>query len=137
MDYANLPVFSMMTQKMRYLSARQSVLAQNIANADTPGYAPRDVRAPDFKRMLSQTGQSVPLARTNPAHMTGKGGANGNNYKVNTLKDSYETNPDGNKVALDEEVQKMSFNQADYQQMTTLYRKTLDLYKTAIGRTGG
>jgi flagellar basal body rod protein FlgB len=40
-------------------------------------------------------------------------------------------------VSIEEEVQKMSFNQADYQQTTLMYRKTVDMFKTAIGRTGG
>jgi len=44
MQLNNLTLFRQMEQKMHWLSTRQSVLAENVANADTPAYTPRDLK---------------------------------------------------------------------------------------------
>ena len=46
MDLKNLTVFSLANKNMQYLSARQRVLAANIANASTPNYLAQDVEKP-------------------------------------------------------------------------------------------
>ena len=48
MNLGNLNVFSAATVKMGWLNQRQTVLAQNIANADTPNYRAKDLKAPTF-----------------------------------------------------------------------------------------
>ena len=53
---------------MAWLEARQRVLAGNVANADTPGYQPRDVRS--FASVLAgATGGAGPMAATDPRHL--------------------------------------------------------------------
>lgn len=136
MNFSDIPVFSLMQEKMRYLGARQAAIAQNIANVDTPDYAPRDIKKPDFNKQLSSTMGAMQMTQTHAGHMQGKKGAQGP-FKTYSPTYTYETNPNGNKVSIEEEIQKMSFNQADYQQTTLMYRKTVDMFKTAIGRTGG
>lgn len=136
MDYSSLPLFSLMNRTMHYLSERQTVLAQNIANADTPEYLPRDVKKPDFSREMTQAmGRLAPM-RTHAAHLEGAGQGAGM-LAAARRANTYETNPNGNRVSIEEEVQKMSLNQAEYQQVTALYRKTAEMFKTAIGRPGG
>ncbi len=136
MNYTDIPLLSLMKQKMNYLSARQGVLAQNIANADTPGFRAQDIKAPDFSAMVQQAGGMMPLARTDGKHLPG-GNANGSAFTPTARAVTFETNPNGNTVTLEEEVQKMAMNQMDYNQTLALYRKTADMFKTAIGRSGG
>lgn len=135
MDYGSLPLMKMMQNHMRYSGQRQAVIAQNIANADTPDYRAQDVKAPDFGAMAAAGGK-LPLARTDPAHMTG-GNAGGGAFRTFARAHTFETTPTGNNVAIDEEVQRMSLNQSDYQRTAALYRKTIDLFKTAVGRPSG
>ena len=52
MGLANMPLFAAMTDKMRWHQARQSVLAENVANAETPGYKARDLKAYSFEEHL-------------------------------------------------------------------------------------
>ena len=47
MDLSQSPLFSMLTRRLQWLGQRQQVLAQNIANSDTPGFKPRDVAGHD------------------------------------------------------------------------------------------
>ena len=56
MDPGKLALFRLAEQRLAWLDRRQEVLAQNIANADTPGYAARDL--PAFAKVLAIRGTS-------------------------------------------------------------------------------
>ncbi len=136
MNFENIPLFGMMKSKMAYMSERQSVLAQNIANADTPGYQARDVRAPDFKKSLIRASHQLNMAKTSNMHFNGARNSVSATGIIN--RDStYERNPTGNNVAIEEEMSKVAENQAEYQKVLNLYRKSVDMFKTAIGKTNG
>ena len=133
-----LSIFQALSGKMDYLSARQRVLAQNIANADTPNYRPHDLQAPDFSSVLHQTSATkvhaptISLAATQSGHMGTAGGANSQKLMLKTSRDTYEVSPDGNAVVLEEQVMKASNTAADYQLATQIYSKQLDLLRLAI-----
>ena len=44
MTLDDIPVFAMLRNRLGYLADRQQMIAQNVANSDTPGYTPRDLR---------------------------------------------------------------------------------------------
>ena len=52
MNLDKIPIFAALTEKMKWLTARQSVLAQNIANSDTPNYRARDLKPLEFREMI-------------------------------------------------------------------------------------
>ena len=54
MDLFNIPLFQRLTERMGWLGAREKVIAENIANADTPGYQPKDVVPLDFEQHLKK-----------------------------------------------------------------------------------
>ncbi len=112
--------------KLAWISARQSVLAANIANANTPGFKPRDLDP--FS--LPSPGH-VSLLTTDSGHIrTDSLAENPKNSKTHT----YETHPSGNAVVLEEEMTKLGEQQLDYQLASTLYVKSLGLLKIAVGR---
>ena len=45
MNLPDIPLFAMLRERMSWLNQRQGVLSQNVANADTPGYGARDLKA--------------------------------------------------------------------------------------------
>ena len=55
MDLQNLSLYQMSEEKMRWLAQRQSVLSQNIANANTPNYMPSDVEPLKFKEFVGES----------------------------------------------------------------------------------
>ena len=69
MDLNSIPLFKMISRRMTWLNQRQKVLAQNIANADTPGYRPQDLVPVDFSKLAAQAERTVSLAATNPRHI--------------------------------------------------------------------
>ncbi len=126
MDISDIPLFALADQRLAWVDARQSLLARNIANADTPRWQSRDLKP--FAATLRQAG--VVLARTDPGHLApaGIGGAFGAAAQV------AERAPDGNSVALDKELAKIADTDAAHDLVMNLSKKYLGLVRTAIGR---
>src|SRR5437764_2344117 len=74
MPISDIPIFSMLRTRMQWHQERQQVLADNVANADTPNFRPSDLSPPDFNRPPNAGGPVV-LARTDPKHLTAGGSA--------------------------------------------------------------
>lgn len=132
MELFQLKLFQRMSDRMGWLSARQTVLAQNIANADTPEYVPHDMKALSFEDHLTKV-TPVVQERTDPMHMTGTSTAAASIDDQKTKK-QYETAPVGNSVVLEEQMMKLADAQHSYQLMTNLYRKHVEMLKMALGR---
>ena len=132
MDLFQLKLFQRMSERMGWLGARQQVLAQNIANADTPHFVPHDMKALKFVDHMNEVA-SITQARTDPMHMTGTSSAAASIDEQKTKK-QYETAPVGNSVVLEEQMVKLADAQHSYQLMTNLYRKHVDMLKMALGR---
>ena len=131
-------------REMKHLAERQRVIAQNIANSETPGFKSRDVAAPDFcdllRQLQQQQGGMPHVARprvqiTNSMAALGAGPIGAGSVVLD--KDISETKPDGNNVTLEDQLLRMGQVQADFTAMTNLYRKQQSLLKTALGRSGG
>ena len=132
MDPKRIGLFDLAERRLAWADRRQAVLAQNIANADTPGYQPKDVVPLDFSGHLQKLAAVEP-ERTNPLHLVGTIPPK-DPIDSKKQKKPYETKPAGNSVVIEEQMMKMSQTQADYNEMVNLYRKHLDMLKTAIGR---
>lgn len=142
MDIANIPIFAMLRSRMGYLSERQRVIAENVANASTPGYAPRDLKPFSFKAQVEAATTASPstMAMTQPGHMLPKSAqstsAAAGALKAVKVQDS-ETTIDGNSVVLEEEMMKMSQARMDYDAAVGFYQKSLDILKLATRKPGG
>ncbi|HLZ67191.1 MAG TPA: flagellar basal body rod protein FlgB [Aliidongia sp.] len=138
MDLNNLPLLAALTKKIGWLAARQKVVAENVANADTPGFKASDLRPLDFRKELAEVthGSAAKLApvTTDPRHLVGTEFA----AKLEPVVEKTTSDRDinGNTVSLEDEMMKVSDTASDYQLMTNLYKKQVGLIKTAIGRTG-
>lgn len=137
MAITDLPLLGMLKTRMRWHQARQSVLAENIANADTPDFRPSDLKPMDKGVAMRKPGLApVAAARTHKSHIAGPVmGPQGSGFARTGAK-GWETTPAGNSVVLEEQMIKVSANQFDFQMASTLYSRSLGLLKTAIGRNG-
>jgi flagellar basal-body rod protein FlgB len=134
MDFGKLPLFQAMTKKMAWLGERQQVLAQNVANLDTPGYVAQDLKKPDFKALVSASTGQLPLVATQPVHLAGTRAPAV--ARPEALRNG-ERSPSGNSVSLEGEMMKVSETASDYALMTNLYRRHLGMLKAALGRSQG
>jgi flagellar basal-body rod protein FlgB len=136
MPISGIPLFSMLRTKMQWHQERQRLLAENVSNADTPNFRPRDLAPLRFDgRAVGASGAAgtVALARTDPGHLGPAGGAGAARFQPDR-RGGYEVRPAGNAVTLEDEMLKVAANQMDYQAATTLYGRSLGLLKTAIGK---
>lgn len=133
MDLNRTPLFQMITQRMGWLTERQRVISQNVANADTPGYQARDLRPQDFGRMVDQTRARMAPSATDSHHISPTT-TSGRNRPERTRP--VETTLSGNSVQVEQEMMKAADSAVDYQLATNLYRRHLSLLRTVIGRGG-
>ena len=127
----DLPVMAALRTRMQWHQERQRVLAENVANSDTPNFKPRDLVEPKFDASGSSANGSLPMMRTSTGHIGPSGAPESFDHNSNT---GFETRPAGNAVNLEDEMLKVSSNQMDYAAVTSLYSHNLHLLKTAIGK---
>ncbi|MFO1248451.1 MAG: flagellar basal body rod protein FlgB [Alphaproteobacteria bacterium] len=131
MNLPDVPLLSMLKERMNWLNQRQDLLSQNVANADTPGYVARDLKALDFDKALRQAGSSGAMMTTNSRHIA-LSGSGASKFEAQDAPDQ-ASNPNGNAVSLEMEMIKVSDTQAQFQAAANLYAKAMTLMKTAIG----
>ncbi|MDH3659693.1 MAG: flagellar basal body rod protein FlgB [Alphaproteobacteria bacterium] len=139
MNPTSAPLFKLLSARMGWLGQRQGILAQNIANADTPDYRPRDLREKDFQKLVQGVAgrpSRLAIARTAESHMLGMAsatiGLTGEKQHA-----PYETSPDGNAVILEEQTAKAGKTALDHQLASNIYKKYVGMIKIALGSTGG
>jgi flagellar basal-body rod protein FlgB len=130
MPITDIPILSMLRERMEWHQERQRVLAENVANADTPNYRARDLAPPDFSHEIQLA--SLALDSTNPLHITAPA-SSGTAFATDS-SGRYEIRPRGNSVTHEDEMMKVASNQMDYEAVTSLYTRSLALIKIAIGK---
>ena len=107
-------------QALQVRSRRLEVLAQNIANADTPNYKARDV---DFRAVLSDVGrQEHAMVSTQNRHFDMAQGIDADGMRYRT---PFNTSFDGNTVEI-------SVEQAQYGKAAADYQATLNFLENRI-----
>ena len=129
-----MKLFKMIEERMSWLSERQRVVANNIANADTPNYRPKDVKELDFKDMLQPHAPKPTMVVTNARHMLPP--HQPQEFGTERDRDPYEISPTGNAVVLEEQLMKVAETQANHRLASNLYAKHLAMLREALGRGG-
>jgi flagellar basal-body rod protein FlgB len=110
---------------MAWLDRRAAVLAENIANADTPGWKSRDLKP--FSAALDAA--AVTPLRTSPMHLAG------------TVQDDAanpasagERAPDGNTVRVDVEMTRLADTETAQALVSNLWKSYVGMFRTALGK---
>ncbi len=133
MELEKIPFFSVVKKRMSWFSQRQEVLAQNIANADTPGYKARDLKSFKFKDLVRSENARLVMKTTEGNHLSGQR-RRIRDFRDEEIRDPAETDTTGNSVILEEQMVKMNETSLGYRMTTELYKKHLNMIKMAIGR---
>lgn len=144
MDLTKIPLMNAIANKLSWLSQKQEVISQNVANANTPGYRARTIEEPDFASILNnQTKNPVKAAlnqsmrQTSGKHISiGSGPSAKPDHKVKVNEDATDGNINGNTVVLEEQMMDMAKTQLEYSTMVNLYRRHMGLVKSALGGRG-
>ena len=137
MEIAKQPLFAMISQRLGWLNERQRILSENVANADTPDYKPRDLKELKFEQMLRGSSHSLAMARTDGQHVMPAGQQSQFGPGDISREKPHETTLSGNAVTLDVELMKIAQTAHDHQLASGLYRKHLNLFRAVLGRPGG
>ena len=136
MDIADLPAFSVLREKMTFLAERQRVLAQNVANASTPGFVPKDLNKDGFNKALAaelkvESG-GLAVARTSGKHIDMNATRNlSGDFRAKASPDT-DVTLDGNAVVLEDQMMKVSETRGEYETMVAIYQRALGMMRTAI-----
>jgi flagellar basal-body rod protein FlgB len=136
MTLDDVPLFATLKSRLGYLADRQQVISQNVANTDTPGFTPSDMKPFTLPGAPGTMNRLAPIApvMTSPMHMAGTAPAP-LKAKPIASPDS-ETTLDGNSVVLEEEMMRMSQARMDYDTAVSFYQQSLAMIQTAAKRPG-
>ena len=155
----DIAVFQVLKAKLDYSAERQRLIAQNVANADTPNYTPSELAPFSFDRSLQQVMGLAPAGRSmiggspsmtslgagggasgsgpvtlplpGPGHILGAAGP----FRSNLKADS-EARVDGNQVVLEDQMAKMTEARVDHDAAIAFYQQSLTLLRTATRAPG-
>ncbi|MBF0269507.1 MAG: flagellar basal body rod protein FlgB [Alphaproteobacteria bacterium] len=131
MDLQQFTLFGMIKDQMDWSSKRQQVLSRNIANSDTPGYLPSDIKPLDFKKTIAEV-TSPQLAVTDGNHLMGSPSKT-SSLRVEKERHPEEIKPDGNGVTLEDQIMKVGDTKGKYDMAASLYQKQIMLLKMSVG----
>lgn len=132
MDLSKLAIFNMASKRMDWLNQRQKVLAQNVANSDTPKFVPHDLKPQRFGSAMAREVRQANMTTTNSGHLEPT--RRKSEHRQDENKQNYEVAPAGNAVVLEEQLMRISETQADHRLVTNLYQKHLGMLRAALGR---
>lgn len=127
--HQNLTLFRMAHAMASHAGTRQAVIAQNIANADTPGYRPMDV--PPFQDLVAtdnRTGQRA----TRSGHINASRDAA--TPPIIAVSASGQDSPNGNGVSLEEQMLNAVNVKRQHDRALAIYKFTLGVLRTSLGR---
>ncbi len=124
------PILQLLEKGLDASSLRQQVLANNVANVDTPGFKRSDV---DFQKVLASamngSAETLPLKETSPKHLPGVITGNKN---VIVQDNSTSLRNDGNNVDIDQEMTDVAKNEIYFNAVTQAYNDKLNILNTVI-----
>ncbi len=121
---SDVAIFDLAEQRLGWLDARQRLVSQNIANADTPAFRPRDMEP--FDKVLAKS--TIEPVTTNPLHLV-------------SLSAPLETQeatpsgraPDGNAVNLEDELVHVGDDETQQGLVDNLWKSYMGMFMTALG----
>jgi len=120
----NMPIFQLASGLTRYASDRQALTAQNIANADTPGYKARDL-VPFEDSFAAKS--ALEMRATRSGHI-------GGGTRTVFVSPFGVESPNGNTVSLESEMIRSAEVRQQYDMAIGIYQKSLQILRTSMGR---
>lgn len=119
-------LFELAQNVAQHAAARQNVIAQNVANADTPGY-----RAQELTPLVVEAAPSFQMRRSSPLHLSGTDA-----QAFETRDSAALADPNGNTVSLEEQVLASVDAGRTHDRALTIYQTSLGILRSALGKGG-
>ncbi len=125
--FESLEIMRMANALAAHSGARLGVIAQNIANADTPGFKAQDL--PDFAATWAETGGEG-MKATRPGH----NGTMATTAEPVAMRRDGPASPNGNTVSLQDEMVRAAQVRQDHDMALAVYKNAGDILRAALGR---
>lgn len=126
--FSDLNVFKTAYAMATHAGQRQSVIARNMANADTPGYQPRDIET--FQIAFENSRREVAMTATRAGHLNGAAAA----QPWAEFDAAPSGDPNGNGVSLEEEMLKAVEVKRQHDRALAIYKSSIGILRTSLGR---
>ncbi|MCT4608177.1 MAG: FlgB family protein [Pelagimonas sp.] len=123
--FQNLDIFKTAISMARHAGTQQAFSAQNVANADTPGYRAKEL--PEFHTTLRNALKGQRATRSQ--HLNGTVGR-----EIEFTERQNATDPNGNTVSLEEEMVTAVNSKRQHDRALAIYRSNLNIIRTSLGR---
>ncbi|KAK0350942.1 hypothetical protein LTR94_026970, partial [Friedmanniomyces endolithicus] len=133
MGVADIPLLGQIKGRLGWLDERQRVIAENVANADTPGFVGRDLKQPADFAAAMRAGGGLQMTRTNAAHIAP---TTPTARFVSSKSPDSETTLDGNSVVVEEQMLKMAESRMAYDAAIGFYQKSMSMIRMAARKPG-
>lgn len=133
MSVTDLSLLNQIKGRLGWLDDRQRVIAQNVANSDTPGYGARDLKVPTDFAAAMNSNRNLRVMTTHNAHIAPQGPQV--RFDMNKSPDS-ETTLDGNSVVVEEQMLKMAESRMAFDAAIGFYQKSMSMIRLAARKPG-
>lgn len=123
----DLNILSLASALAHHASARQQVISENVANADTPGYRARDIEP--FAAYLEH-GPAFEAKRTRPEHVAFGSGVGG--FEPEPSAAFGAETPNGNSVSLEDQMMRGAEVSQEHGLAIGVYSKSLAILRTVV-----
>lgn len=127
--FTGLNVFKMAHAMATHAGQRQALVAQNIANADTPGYHARDIEsfASAYRADVSGSG----MRATRAGHFDAAPGQAGSYTEIET---DTPVDPNDNAVSIELEILRSVEVKRQHDRAIAIYKSHLNVLRASLGR---
>ncbi|WP_172330260.1 FlgB family protein [Mangrovicoccus sp. HB161399] len=129
--FSSLEIFRTASALAAHSSSRQTILSQNIANADTPGYRAQDIRP--FAESYDGLSEPFQMKATRAGHIRTTGDPYA--FGQGAVDRPGDASPNGNTVSLEQEMLNAAETKYSHDVALTVYRSGLNLLRTSLGRS--
>ena len=126
--FENLDVFKMSAALAQHAGRRQAITAQNVANADTPGYVARDLV--DFKTVYAADSPRAGQRATRARHMHGVD----QGQTAPVIRTPGDGSPNGNQVSLETEILKSVEAKRQHGRAVAIYKSSLSVLRSTLSK---
>lgn len=128
--FGKLEIFRMASAMAKHAGTRQAAIAQNVANADTPGFKARDIAS--FSDIMSRRRDVTGQFATRPGHLNGTLDPAQPEFRI---VEAAADSPNGNSVSIEDEMMKSVDTQRQHERSIAIYRSSLNILRTSLGRS--
>ncbi|MCB1332072.1 MAG: FlgB family protein [Roseivivax sp.] len=126
--FESLSLFATANAMARHAAQRQTLIARNMANSDTPGYQASDL--PSFESLIQPAGDSAAMRASRPGHLDFRD----TTLRADPVPRDSAMEPNGNTVSIEEEMVHSVAATRQHELALAIYRSGLTVLRTSLGR---